>query len=124
MAWVADLLQGVPLSSVLKERVALAEDRARAIEEENRQLRDEVTAWKTKCEQLQRQLRSEAAAEACVKSGGVLWKKEADGQFEPAPYCPNCETPMHAFPPMGRGMLWICSPCQLKVNYRDPPPAT
>ncbi|MGO9019117.1 MAG: hypothetical protein ACLQVJ_12300 [Syntrophobacteraceae bacterium] len=44
MGWFTDLIKDVPVSAVVKERLALAEDRFRAIEEENKKLKRRIAA--------------------------------------------------------------------------------
>ena len=45
MGWITDsvkdLVQGLPVASVLRERLALADDKYKALEAENRKLKDE-----------------------------------------------------------------------------------
>ncbi len=43
MGWFTDLIKDVPVSAVVKERLALAEDRFRKIEEENKELKQQIT---------------------------------------------------------------------------------
>src|SRR5688572_27375235 len=116
MSWISDIFQEVPLSAVLRERVALAEQKGTAIEEENRKLREQVTAWKAKCDELQRLMPKAAAAQQFEKRGGLLWLKQADGTFEEAPYCPKCELVMGQFPPRAKEN-WICGGCNFMLDW-------
>lgn len=47
MSWLSDLLKEYPALSVAKERLALAEDRFKNIEQENTQLKDRITELET-----------------------------------------------------------------------------
>jgi hypothetical protein len=124
LSWITDLLKDVPLSAVSQERVALAEDRLRALQQEHDRLKAENDDLRRERNELLEKVQAADRGPQFVRAGGVDWMKSATGQFDDAPYCPRCQTPMHAFPPVGRGMLWICSGCDMKVNYREPPAAT
>ena len=124
MGWLTELIKDVPTVAVARERMALAEDKFRTLETENLQLRDQLQRVTAQCTELREKLEASSREEEFVKQSGLLWLKQANGHFEDAPYCPKCQTVMHAFPPVGHRMLWMCSPCQLSVNFRERPEPT
>ncbi|HTU91633.1 MAG TPA: hypothetical protein VMF69_16235 [Gemmataceae bacterium] len=108
MGWLSDLLQGIPLNSVLRERVALAEQKFREVEEENKRLMEEVAALTKENGELKREI-----ADAPIAVTPPKEKPEnRNGLYyfageESTPYCPRCyETAgkkhvMSAVPHMG-----------------------
>lgn len=118
-SWL-DFLAEVPLSAVMKERVALAEQRAEAIETENDQLRQQVVALKAKVSELEKQVGARREEEQFVRHRGAFWRKEIGGAYEPVPFCPKCRVQMPPFEPAG---VWICSQCDLEVQICKPPAA-
>lgn len=124
MGWFTDLMKDVPTLSVARERMALAEDKFKTIEAENQQLREQLQRVVAQCTELREKLEAATQEQTFVKQSGLLWLRQADGQFEDAPYCPKCQTVMHKFPPIGRPMMWLCSSCQMSANYRERPSAT
>lgn len=56
LSWLKELLTDIPLSEVLKERIALADDKVRKAELERHELATELDAAQKKIEQLEREL--------------------------------------------------------------------
>lgn len=111
MGWISDLLGGIPTAAVAHERIALLETKFADLETENRQLKQEV-------DRLTREnatLRGQLPADDFVASRGVLFKRKADGTFEPDAYCPECRralsTPADFFPPH-------CSRCHFSAPFK------
>lgn len=90
MSWLSDLLQGIPLNSVLRERVALAEQKFKDIETENKTLRERVVALTAENESLKSRLElAEYQAKPPTESPKFQWgcyKFEGDERL----YCPAC----------------------------------
>ena len=57
MAWLSDLLQGIPLNAVLKERVALAEQKFKDQEGEMNKLKAQVATLAADNEALRKQIK-------------------------------------------------------------------
>ncbi len=86
MGLLADLLNEIPTTGVAHERMALAMEKAAAIEADLIRLKDENA-----------RLTGELAAARqfiprpeFVEAYGVLFKRRAGGGFEPVAYCPDC----------------------------------
>jgi hypothetical protein len=90
MSWLSDLLQGIPLNAVLKERVALAEQKFKDIEAENRALKERIAVLIAENDTLKRELEGKQAAEmAAAKRPTIKWGcYQFDG--EQGLYCPAC----------------------------------
>jgi hypothetical protein len=90
MGWLSDLLQGVPLNAVLRERVALAEQKFRDMETENTKLREELAAARKEFEEIKRQIADAPVAVAPPmeqpKIENGIYFFGHDGK----PYCPRC----------------------------------
>lgn len=123
MQWIADLLKDIPTLAVAHERLALAEERGRALEAENGRLREELVAWKKKAQGLEHKLTAVEAIEEFRTHRGLLWRLESEGVYEPCPYCPKCRIPMTPFPPVHPADVWVCSSCDRDAEYCKPPAA-
>jgi hypothetical protein len=64
MSWMTDILQGIPVNAVLKERLALAEQKFKDLEAGNKSLQDQVVAIKTENSALKEQLAQIALKES------------------------------------------------------------
>src|SRR5258708_34080723 len=56
MGWIIDLLKEIPLSAVLKEKIAAIEDKYAAAETENAILKDDLREAKTEIAELKQQV--------------------------------------------------------------------
>jgi FtsZ-binding cell division protein ZapB len=126
MGWItdiADLVKGLPVSAVLKERLALAQDRFDQLQREADQLKNEAVRLGQEVQRLQQEndaLRSEAAelkkrleepaALGLVMHRGVYWKRKPAGGYEDVPYCPDCKGVMAKIPPWGPDTI-RCKKC-------------
>jgi hypothetical protein len=91
MGWFMDLLQGVPLNAVLKERVALAEQKFNDLEERNKQLQEQVVALTAENASLKNKLEQAPVAAVPPKEtpevfGGLYYF----GGDHTHPFCPKC----------------------------------
>jgi hypothetical protein len=112
MGWFSDLLKEYPALEVAKERIALLETKFTTLETENAKLRDEVANLRRENEAIKRQLPSEDFVEA----RGVLFKRKADGSFEPDAYCPNCKRALAL--PRVLAVAPTCSLCHYQASFR------
>src|SRR5687767_12006838 len=88
MGWFNDLLQGIPLNAVLKERVALAEQKFKDMEQEKKRLEEKVAARESENADLKQRL-SASAAHSAAEKPKVKWGCyvfEGDTNL----YCPAC----------------------------------
>jgi hypothetical protein len=91
VTWLTDILKEIPLSAVLKERVALAEQKFKDIEAANQKLRDQVATLTTENESLKRDLEAKIAAEqaaAAKRPTRVYGCYQFEG--ESGLFCPGC----------------------------------
>jgi hypothetical protein len=89
MTSLTDLLQGIPLNAVLRERVALAEQRLKDLESENKNLKDQAATLAKENAALRGQLEAIARRDAAVKptlQWGCYKFAGEDGLFCPACY--------------------------------------
>jgi hypothetical protein len=114
MSWWTDLLQGIPLNAVLKERLALAEQKFNALEKENKELRGQVEALTAENASLKEERDSLRTEEEFVERRGVAWKKEPDGHYLPC--CPKCKTALSKIPPWKPDTL-KCSSCKFVAPF-------
>lgn len=103
---VQELLAGVPINPVLRERLQLVQDtektlkdRIRALEEENADLKKAV------CEMAQ-QIQTHAALAEYVEHAGALFKRKPGGGYHLSVYCPSCKKPASTI-----GGMIMCAPC-------------
>lgn len=113
MGFLSDLLKDYPALNVAQERVALAEAKYAALEEENKRLKGENAQLKGELAAAQRQIPSDDF----VERRGVLFKRRADGKFDPDAYCPKCKTPLYA---MDDIFIPTCSGCRFRSPIKRP----
>lgn len=113
MGLLTDILKEIPTSGVLKERVALAEQKYELLEQQSENLKLENARLKAE----NAALRKAAPSSEFVEARGVLFKRKADGSFEPDAYCPDCRRPLSMgaihdlyFPP-------TCSKCNFDAPF-------
>lgn len=99
-------------ATILKERIALANDKHAVLESENKILRTECDALQLDNCKLKEQVRALeekfshiSSLSEFIEEAGALFKKNADGTYNQTPYCPSCKTAM-ASP--GRHELFRC----------------
>jgi hypothetical protein len=112
MGWLTDFLKEIPTAGVARERMALAQERAAAMEAEVERLKEENARVIKELDAARRQLPS---AEF-VEYRGVLFKRRAGGSFEPDAYCPDCKrvlSSIEAFLPLE------CSKCNFMGPFSD-----
>jgi hypothetical protein len=114
MGWLTDLLQGIPLNAVLREKLNTAEKKFTDLEEENNRLNERVAALTKENEELKRQI-----ANAPVAGVPPSEKPEnRNGLYyfpgEPnTPYCPLCYETKGKKHVMSKfsGIGYICTVC-------------
>jgi len=116
MGWLADLLKDIPVSAVLKERIALAEDKIKNLEECNEKLTKDNEVLLGKNSDLLCKIERLKKEESFIEDSGVLFKIKSDGNFEHFAYCPKCKQAMSEFPPRSNEML-ICAPCTYTAPF-------
>lgn len=67
MSWFTDLLQGIPVNAVLKERLALAEQKFKDLESENKTLKEQVAQLQQANKSLQDKIDAHAANEQAAE---------------------------------------------------------
>jgi hypothetical protein len=98
MSWL-DLLKDVPLTAVVKERLAHEEKLHEETQARNAELQVQVDELSREVAALRRELATLRVPEDFMPHDGVLWKKAAAGGYEDTPYCRICKmqmTPMMA----------------------------
>lgn len=96
---------------MLKERVALAEQKYELLEQQNENLKLENARLKAEITTLKNAVPSSEFIEA----RGVLFKRKANGTFDGEAYCPDCERVLSTFeesvfPPS-------CSRCKFQAPF-------
>lgn len=111
---------------ILKERLALADDRFSDLQAENANLANLVenlqsqnSVLSEQNEELQENLQKLESdmqfKNQFVNHGGLLWK-HFDGKFETTPYCKKCTLPMY-----DADNEWICTHCGHATQHISPP---
>lgn len=110
MSWLSDLLKEYPALNVARERLALAEQRYELLERENEVLKLENARLKGENEAMRRT----SPRPEFVESNGALFKRKADGTFEPIAYCPDCKSALSS--PI-EPILLRCSKCKYSAPF-------
>lgn len=116
MASLTELLAGIPVNAVLRERLALIKDQAESLEQEVVNLKKQLAEKNRQLSEAQRKLSERAAEQEFVKASGVLWAilPSRDG-YEEFPHCPVCRLPMSAL----EGFFHFeCSRCQFLSPFK------
>ena len=114
MSFFGDLLQGVPVNSVLRERMQLAEQKLETLDDEAQRLRDQVGALRIENADLKKQVGELQIEHNFLTLRGVLWKKEEDGHY--LPYCPKCKLPFSTAP-VHSPDFFICTVCKFEPPF-------
>lgn len=113
MNLLTDILKEIPTSGVLRERVALAEQKYESLERENETLKKENAKLKGELEAVRRKVPNPAFVEA----RGVLFKRRENGGYEPDPYCPECQRVMTCYEPTV--VPATCDRCKITAPFRQ-----
>src|SRR5262245_30180236 len=81
-------------ATILKERLELAADKFKQLEEENKKLKETNQRLEEELKQVRAELEQKSASEEFVKARGVLFHRLPNGQIERDAYCPACKLPM------------------------------
>jgi hypothetical protein len=106
MAWLLDIFKEVPLSAVLKERLAQADERLKRAEEENVTLREQV-------DKLTAAVASLKGSQRFITRNGVKWADDGGGFRS---YCPTCELALSGIPASNPDVL-KCSKCKFRAPF-------
>jgi hypothetical protein len=90
MGWISDLLQGIPVNAVLKERVALAEQKFKDLEAQNKALSDKVASLLVENDALKAQVNSYSAKEKASADKPTMEWGCYKFEGEPGLFCPRC----------------------------------
>lgn len=99
MSWVMEMLQGIPVNAVLREKILLIEEKIKRFEDEKKRLEDEVVSLRKENNSLRAQLTPLALDLEYTEECGVLWKRRPNGTFHYQPYCPICKIAMTKYTP-------------------------
>lgn len=103
-------------ATVLRERLALANDQFVLLERKVAQLQQENAQARQRCDELERQLARYLQAEQFEECRGALFKKRPGGGYALAVYCPTCRKSTSAFP---EGEQYVCGPCNWFSAFRE-----
>jgi hypothetical protein len=119
MSWLTDLLQGIQLNPVLRERLALAEQKFKDIETENKHLTEKVAAITKENETLRQQIEQAPVAGVPPKEKPQIWNGlYYFGGDVSVMYCPRCyerENKKHVMAEE-RGVGHICTVCEKFIS--------
>jgi hypothetical protein len=97
-------------SAILRERLALANDRFVDLERKVAQLEQENARLRAAADERQRERPRQAPAEQFEEGrGGALFKRRTEGGYVLAVYCPTDREPTAAFPP--KSGQFVCNRC-------------
>src|SRR5689334_7102515 len=95
MSFWTDVMQGIPINAVLKERLALAEQKFKDIEAENKGLQQQVATLRQQNEQLSARVHAYEANETAAESKPNLERDFYRFEGDPGLFCTTCYD-MHA----------------------------
>jgi tRNA(Ile2) C34 agmatinyltransferase TiaS len=96
---------------ILKERLELLRDQAKALEKRVADLERDNRNLQQRLDQLQRQV----TPKNFVEHRGVLLKRTSSGALEETVYCPTCRTAMNA---LDDELPFRCSRCKFLAPFR------
>ncbi|MFA6716993.1 MAG: hypothetical protein WCS27_16555 [Victivallaceae bacterium] len=86
-----EILSGIPINSVLRERIELLKEIYVLKEKEIDELRKKLTQSEKEREHLLKQLTEQSETKQFVEYLGAYFKKNHKGEFEQVVYCPKCK---------------------------------
>ena|ERR1700722_4441811 len=115
MAWLSDLLQGIPLNAVLKERIAYEEKRFKDLETENKRLKEQVSALTEENDGLKKMIEQVPVAVAPPKElPEIMYSSYYFNGDNTKLYCAGCYDSLGKKHLMARmpGMGFKCTVCK------------
>ena len=94
-------------SSMLRGRLELARDQARALE-------DKVARLEVESADPQYPRANPSVPDWFVEHQGALFKRGEEGGYEKRPFCPGCRRPMTS---LRRVLPYSCSRCKYSVDF-------
>lgn len=113
MAWI-DWLKDVPISEVVKQRLALKEEQFDELKQKNEEFVKRIGILEAENTELKKKLKTQDKRERFVDFRGVLWKRKLGGGFECIPFCPSCNYVMTA-----TISGYICRRCRIETSMHD-----
>lgn len=110
-------------STILKERIALANDKYSALESKNEVLSSDNDTLRLDNEQLKQKIRELeehiaqiSSSQEYFEESGALFKRRSNGEWDYTPYCPSCKTAMVS---PSRHEHYICGKrsCGQRANF-------
>lgn len=111
-----DLVNEHGSSTVMRERLLLMNDKAAAMDKENKDLREEVARLTAELAQLHTELVNCRKTEEFTEHRGGLFKRRPAGGYHETVYCPQCRLPMGFFEATGE---FHCDPCMRQTSFRE-----
>lgn len=112
---IHDIIKDLPLSSVLREKLLVAEARIAAIEKENMELKEKCAKYAKRIDEFEKELvAKQRAEENFVEYDGFLFRKGDDGEYIKAVFCPECFRIMSAW--MG-DFRYECGNCSIEAPF-------
>jgi ribosomal protein L29 len=106
---LGEMLKEVPLSVVLKERLALLQDQLSFAGDEKAKLQEELAQLKEEVARLRQQVAAQAVAEEFVEEQGALFKRKPGGGYHEVVYCPRCRNSTKPEPAFD---MFRCASCK------------
>lgn len=100
-------------ATILKERLALAADQFKKLEDENRNLKEVNATLEKKVAELTHELEATSIPKEFTEHRGILLKRGTDGKVDPDAYCPTCKIVMSS---LGGELPFKCSKCGFMAN--------
>lgn len=97
-------------AAILRERLALAVDQTRLLEQKLAELQKENAEIKKLVRQPHEAPPTAPSTEDFAYQRGAFFRRRPDGVYDNAVYCPRCHQSTSSFPP-GSGQF-VCDPCR------------
>ena len=115
MTEIKDLLKEIPISDILREKLASADKSISKLEKENAELRKINLENSKKIQWFENELNSlRMIRDEFVESNGALFKRKQGGGYHSVPYCPECKKPLSLF---GRDFQCACDNCKINFGF-------
>lgn len=103
-------------SAIMRERLLLVNDKAAAMDKENKDLREEVARLTAELAKLHAELVKNRKTEEFTEHRGGLFKRNSAGGYHETVYCPQCHLPMGFFEGNGE---YLCDPCGRQTSFME-----
>jgi len=114
MGFIDNLISGIPINPVLRERLLLVEEKYKLLEKEKVELQEKVTGLEQHLAECIQQLSAYVGQEEFIEHRGALFKRSPSGGYVNSVYCPKCHNSVGSH----GDLPFYCIPCKWLAGFK------